>query len=131
MSTLFDTGAETEAPPELATPQQVRLLEAYSYRKEAVRRWTRERAEATLRACQREERIALRRAAAQAGEIDGTRPPVPQLVRDITAAYVEQAMREPADELVQALAHSLHALTDDEAREVAGELLGRLKGGRK
>jgi hypothetical protein len=74
VSTLFDTdedgGGDTVTAPDLATTAQVRLLEGFSYRAEVVRRWTRERAEVTLRSCQTEQRTALRRAAAKAGAID-------------------------------------------------------------
>lgn len=127
---LFDEDDESDeefdSPPELATPKLVRLLEGFSYRREAVRKWTKEKAETVLRSCQREQRIALRRAAATAGQIDGEkRGQASALERQVAATYVQQVLdgRIEPDELLQALAYSLHVSTDDELKRLAGYLV--------
>ena len=133
MSTLFtdDDADDTEldTTPELATVKQVRLLEGYSYRKEAVRLWTKEKAETVLRACQREERIALQRAAAVAREQDGTvSRGQPSVVERMTAAaYLEQAQGEGVDELTQAVMHTVYVLSDDELRSLAKYLVRKYR----
>jgi hypothetical protein len=118
-----DDGSATA--PELATAKQVRLLEGFNYRREAVRKWTQERAETVLRSCQREQRIALARAEAKAGAIDAAgKRGQPSIVERLNAAtYVEQMLRAgDADELLQAVMYSLYVCTDDELKQLAAHV---------
>jgi hypothetical protein len=128
-TTLFPD--DVESPPELATTAQVRLLEGFLYRSEHVRRWTREKAETVLRACQREERIVLARAAAlakeQGGETSRGSASIPERIN--SACFIEQQLGAGgADELTQAVAYTLYALTDGETRRLAGYIVRVLKG---
>jgi hypothetical protein len=107
------------------------LLEGFGYRPEAVRRWTTEKAETVLRNCQREERIVLARAARLAGEQGGetTRGQCSIPERINSAVFIEQQLdRGGADELTQAVAYTIYALTDGETRRLAGYIVRVLKG---
>lgn len=129
MNNLFtdesEIDTELDTPIELATPKQVRLLEGFSYRKEAVRKWTREKAEQVLRRCQQEERIALNRSQAKAKEQDGLTPrgQVSALERAVAAVAMEEAVAEGSDETLQVMSASLYVLTDDETKRLAGYLI--------
>lgn len=133
MKDLFTTDDEAEidtevdAPVELATPKQVRLLEPFNYRKEAVRKWTRERAEQVLRKCQQEERIALRRAAQTAKEQDGLARGQPTPMERLEAANaLEQAVG--IDETLIVMSAALYVMTDDETKRFAGYLIRMWRG---
>lgn len=122
---------ETASAPELATPKQVRLLEGFHYRREAVRLWTREKAETVLRNCQREERIALNRAMALAKEQGGELPErgqVSQVERLTAATFLEQSQGQGIDELCQAVAYSVYVLSDDELKRLASYLIRVYRG---
>ena len=128
MNSLFSTDeddTQLECPVELATAEQVRELEGFGRLKEAVRRWTREKAAAVLADCKREQQIALRRAAsvalAQSG--DAARGQPSTIERVTAAVFLEQAMGEGADELVQAVAYTVWVLTDAELKRLAGYLV--------
>ena len=129
MNNLFtdesEIDTELDTPIELATVKQVRLLEGYSYRREAVRKWTREKAEQVLRRCQQEERIALNRSRAKAAEQDGatSRGQVSALERAVAAVAMEEAVAEGSDETLQVMSASLYVLTDDETKRLAGYLI--------
>lgn len=132
---LFDTEDEagaTVAAPALAKPTTVRHLEAYGYRREAVRKWTAERAETVLRNCRQEERIALNRAKKVAEEQDAPTPrgQASHVERAEAATYVEQTLAKGCgvDDLLQALAYSLYVSTDDELKRLAGYLVKLWRG---
>ena len=113
------------SPDGLATPKQVRLLEGFNYRREAVRKWTHERAETVLKKCQQEQRLALRRADNKAREQDGERGQPSEVERVTAARYVEQmiAQKEGAEELMMALMYSLWVCSDEEIHRLAGYLV--------
>jgi hypothetical protein len=129
MSNLFtdesDVDTELDTPIEMASPKQVRLLEGHNYRKEAVRKWTKEKAETVLRKCQQEERIALNRANAKAKEQDAGAPrgQVSPLERAVAAAALEEAVADNADETLIVMSAALYVLTDDETKRLAGYLI--------
>lgn len=125
--TLFDehTG--------VATAAQVRALtEEFGYDRVKVSAWTPEHAETVLRARRNEDRIGLKRAAKRAAEIDHTadvppeldRPAPGTMWRELAAKDVEQQLADgDPDEVLQTVAYSLHTLTDDELRRLAGYLV--------
>lgn len=128
---LFDTeDTGSVAAPDRPCARVVRLLEGYNFRAEAVRLWTPERAETTLRACQREERIALARAdrAAQKQEETVKRGQPGLVERADAAAYLAQCLHGDPDDLHCAILHSGYALTDAEVREVAAILINKFRG---
>lgn len=133
MSNLFtdesDVDTELDTPIEMASPKQVRLLEGYSYRKEAVRKWTKEKAENVLRKCQQEERIALNRANAKAKEQDNATPrgQVSPLERAVAAVALEEAVAGGSDETLIVMSAALYVLTDDETKRLAGYLIRMTK----
>lgn len=135
--TLFDgddgvaAGDEAPRPPDLATAEQVRLLEGYNYRREAVRKWTAEHAATVLNSCKKEEAIALRRAAQKAREQDGEAAQGgPSLIERVAAAdYIEQSLRDDtADDRLQCLRYSTHCLTDGEVRRLMGYVVRLYRG---
>lgn len=132
MSTLFteDDDGGTVAVAGRPDPKTVRLLEGYGYKREAVRLWTPERAETTLRAEKREERIALARAAQTAREQDGAvaRLQPSQVERLQAAEFLEQALKGGADEVIQAIGYSLHVSTDAEAKRLGAWLVRLWRG---
>lgn len=126
---LFPEDTDTVTAPERPSPRVVRLLEPFGYRAEAVRLWTPEHAETVLRACQREQRIALARADRAARQAEGTaKRGQPGRVERLQAAeYLTQCLSGDVDDLQQAVLYSGHAMTDAEVRELAGWLLAKFK----
>lgn len=126
---LFDAEDGSVVTADRPDPKTVRLLEGFNYAREAVRQWTKEKAETVLRACKREERIALARAAQTAREQDGVPRGQPSVVERLeAAAFLEQALARGVDEVVQAVGYSLHACTDAEAKWLCNELIRRFRG---
>ena len=123
MSTLFPDHAPPAA--DRADAETIRLLEGYGYKREKVRTWTRERALSVLHGRQKEDGITVRRAAAAAA----TQEPAPprgrpsRLEREVAAAAVEQALAASPDETTQAVCYTVYCLTDDELRDLAGQLV--------
>jgi hypothetical protein len=121
-----------DAAPELASPEQVRILEGYNYRRAAVRKWPREKAVTVIHRCRAEERIAQNRALRVARDLDGVAPRgQPSVLERLSAAaYIEGVLSErcEVDELLQALAYSLYVSTDDELKRLAGYLIRLYRG---
>lgn len=123
--------AEVAQPPAMATVEVVRLLEAFGYRREAVRKWTAEHAATVLNSCKKEEAIALRRAAQKAREQDGeaAQGGPSALERAAAADYIEQSLRgDTADDRLQCLRYSTHCLTDGEVRRLMGYVVRLYRG---
>lgn len=132
MSALFDSqDGDTVTAPTRPDGKTVRLLESFNYRAEAVRRWTAEKATTVLKACQQEERIALRRAEARAKTQEGPDAPrgQPSLVERLAAAdAIAQAAGLGLDELLQTVTATVYCLTDDELKRLAGYLAKLFRG---
>jgi hypothetical protein len=119
------TRTTTDAPDALT----VEALEAYGYKAAAVRKWTPERALVALDARRKEEAIARRRALRRAGEQEEAIAPRGQPIPVMRLQAAAELEREQnVDELVQGLSHSMHLLTDEEIRKLAGYLIRRFRG---
>jgi hypothetical protein len=119
------TRTTTDAPDALT----VEALEAYGYKAAAVRKWTPEKALVALDARRKEEAIARRRALRRAGEEEEAIAPRGQPIPVMRLqAAVELEREQGVDELVQGLAYTVHQLTDDEVRRLAGWLVKLFRG---
>ena len=128
---LFDTDefGNVVTAAEHPSREVVQQLEAFGYRADAVRKWSAVKANTVLHARRKEEAIALRRAAAVAGDQDAPRKGTPTGVERLeAAAALERAMGEGPDELTQALGYTVYALTDDETRRLAGYVVKVFRG---
>jgi hypothetical protein len=107
----------------------VEALEAYGYKAAAVRKWSREKALVALDARRKEESIARRRALRRAGEEEESIAPRGQPIPVMRLqAAVELEREQSVDELAQGLSYTVHQLTDDEVRRLAGWLVKLFRG---
>lgn len=132
MTRLFKDDTDTDQPPR---PSTVRALEGFAYKAEAVRKWSHVKAETVLAACRREEAIGLQRAAAKAtaegvktGDVPAALGEPSRLEREDAAGYIDAATGAGHDETYQALMYSVHLLTRDECRRLAGYLVKLFRG---
>lgn len=131
MSNLFASQERKEAAPtDRPTARVVRELEAFGYKAEAVRTWTREKANTALASCRREEAVALRRAEATAKQQGEEFPRgQPSIIERLeAAACVEQALGGGIDELCQTLMYTLYVLSDGELKRLANYLVRLYRG---
>jgi hypothetical protein len=123
---MTTTARTTTDAPDAAT---VEALVAYGYAEKAVRRWSPEKAMVALDARRKEEAIAKRRALRRAGEQEENIAPRGQPIPVMRLqAAVELEREQSVDELVQGLAYTVHQLTDDEVRRLAGWLVKLFRG---
>jgi hypothetical protein len=110
--------------------EQLRALtETFGFRPATVETWSADRIATVLAARQRDARLALARATNRANCIDGTNRGQPgHLERLAAAEYLESVLDKGGDELVNALLHCGHALTDTEARALVEGLIPQLRG---
>jgi hypothetical protein len=118
--------------PSTAPVEAVRLLEGHGYDRDRVKKWSADRAWATLAQCRRDDAVTKRRADALAVTQDETAPPPrgqpSQLEREIAAKFLGEALAGGIDELAASLLVVVHAFTDDEVRRVGSYLARMLRG---
>lgn len=119
---------EADRPDEATTRL---LVDAYGYRLEAVRLWSKARATTVLANCKREDRIVARRSAEAAAKLDdkGSRQQPSKLDRVVAANYLTETLETGTiEELTQAFMYSAWVLTDDETRRLVGYVVRLLRG---
>lgn len=107
--------------------QLVELTVTHGYREKTVADWSEERIQTVLESRRRERRNDLHRADSRNTAVDGGRGTASKLERQITAAYLEQALAEPGDGIVNALLYCGWCLTGAEVRGLALELVAKLR----
>lgn len=133
MSTLFPTTDDdaTDTPADRPNVKVVRALELYGYRADVVRTWSAAKANTVLNSCKKEEAVALRRAEGKARAEDGVPRGQPGLVERLAAALsLEESLGDGPEELCQAVAYTVHCLTDGELKRLAGYLIRTYRGER-
>lgn len=136
MTTLFDTGEAPATPranddPHRPTSEQIRLLaDSWGYRPESVRTWTRSKADSVIQSHRKRDAASVRRAMTDAERLEGKvsrgQPAIPERLE--VAAYLDEIAGAGPDEWCAAIAHSMHALTDDELGRLRGHLVKLLRG---
>jgi hypothetical protein len=118
---MTTTQAANGGPP----PAVVQMLEGYGYKGDLVRGWSAARARVVLATTQREERIALARANAEAADDAADAPPLDCLRAD-AAAFIEECkgVREKAMAVSYAICH----MTNDEVVKLAAHMVKRFRG---
>lgn len=108
---------------------QLRELEHMGFRASTIGTWSDERITTVLAARQRDNRLALARAANTAANIDGmSRGQPSRLERQIAAIWLEETLERGGDELVNAVLHCGAVLSDTEARTLAVGLIALFRG---
>jgi hypothetical protein len=120
--------AASDLPPdELLPVDMVKDLVEAGYRREAVERWTKVKARATIEKHRRNTNIATSQADGVARRNDGTVYPPPQPERQQAAGWIGVAMAQTdEDELTQALEWGIRNLARDEALRLASHMITRL-----
>jgi len=136
MSALFDAGQAPAKPranddPHRPTGEQIRLLaDTWGYRPEAVRTWTKSKADSVIQSHRKQDAATTRRAMSEAEKQDGKQvrgqPAIPERME--VAAYLDEIAAAGPDEWCAALSYSMHALTDDELGRLRGHLVKLLRG---
>jgi transposase len=107
---------------------QLQELVRFGFRDSTIATWSDDRIATVLSARRRDARLATQQANRVANEIEGaTRGQPSRVERLAAAAALEEELPRGGDALVNAVLYVGHCLTDDEARELAENLIGKFR----
>lgn len=128
----------SDIPPTTVPPAIVQKLEAYGYKPDAVRKWSKARAVTVLRTTEREERIAHYRLAAAQGEQPADDDEVMgeplDVERAAAAEWLEEALAQNKLTLSVAVMYATGHMRSDEVKRLAQHMVTKFRevgGGRR
>jgi len=109
--------------------QLIELRDVYGFREKTVEAWPEDRITTVLAARRRDARLATKMGDHKAALLDGGSLGGPsKLEREMAAAWLERAMDEGGDAVVNAVLYCGHCLTDAEAKDFAAQLVATFRG---